>query len=331
MVFVGTEKAEVVRFTLVIRCALLGAFLCLPASAVNPDRRISQYAHSAWRILDGSLGGTPRSITQTADGYIMDRAESGIVRFDGVRFIPWTSPGAERLGASSVSALLGSSDGSLWIGSVRNGLWHWNNGRLTPYPTPAHVMSINSVQEEGKESIWFAVTEPRDQAGSVCEVGEGQFRCYGQPSGIPPRCCHSLAVDRTGDSWMGAATTIVKWKPRSSTATIISLSDAVADPTDVLGFAFPADDSASIGIDPPGRMGGLKRFFHGVLSPYTTTGWSSSNIGVITMLQDRQGTIWIGTSGQGLYRIRDGAVDHVGAAEGLSADHVTNIMEDHEG
>jgi ligand-binding sensor domain-containing protein len=37
--------------------------------ALDPGRRISQYAHTAWRVQDGSITiGT--SITQTADGYL---------------------------------------------------------------------------------------------------------------------------------------------------------------------------------------------------------------------------------------------------------------------
>ena len=39
--------------------ALWAPLLCLPALAVNPDRLISQYAHTAWRMQDGSFGGTP--------------------------------------------------------------------------------------------------------------------------------------------------------------------------------------------------------------------------------------------------------------------------------
>ena len=40
-----------------------------PAIAVDPDRHISQYGHTAWRVFDGAI---PRAagITQTTDGYI---------------------------------------------------------------------------------------------------------------------------------------------------------------------------------------------------------------------------------------------------------------------
>jgi ligand-binding sensor domain-containing protein len=67
-------------------------FLFLPlatssAWSLDPDRHISQYGHTAWRIQDGFFGGRARSITQTNpdhDGYIWIGTETGLFRFDGV-------------------------------------------------------------------------------------------------------------------------------------------------------------------------------------------------------------------------------------------------------
>ena len=39
-------------------------------AALDPSHRISQYAHTLWRVQDGYFGGQPVSITQTTDGYI---------------------------------------------------------------------------------------------------------------------------------------------------------------------------------------------------------------------------------------------------------------------
>ena len=39
----------------------------LPAAlALDPDRRISQYAHSAWRMRDGAFAGAPTAVTNPA-------------------------------------------------------------------------------------------------------------------------------------------------------------------------------------------------------------------------------------------------------------------------
>jgi len=60
---------------------------CPSALALNPALDISQYAHTAWRIRYGRLQSYPRAIAQTPDGYLWLGTESGLLRFDGVRFV----------------------------------------------------------------------------------------------------------------------------------------------------------------------------------------------------------------------------------------------------
>src|SRR5258708_801613 len=58
--------------------------LSTPVWGVDPDKYISQYRHSAWRMKDGLLRGEPNVITQTPDGYIWIGTAAGLIRFDGV-------------------------------------------------------------------------------------------------------------------------------------------------------------------------------------------------------------------------------------------------------
>jgi ligand-binding sensor domain-containing protein len=44
----------------------------------------------AWRIQDGFFGGAANAIAQTADGYLWIGTQTGLLRFDGIRFVPWT-------------------------------------------------------------------------------------------------------------------------------------------------------------------------------------------------------------------------------------------------
>jgi hypothetical protein len=60
-----TKKLKIPPSFLV--CFLLYFFAANSASAVDPSRHISQYAHTAWRIQDGVFSGAPNAITQTMD------------------------------------------------------------------------------------------------------------------------------------------------------------------------------------------------------------------------------------------------------------------------
>jgi ligand-binding sensor domain-containing protein len=68
-----------------------------PASALDPNMRITQYRHTAWRVQEGAFASPPNAIAQTADGYIWLGTGSGLVRYDGARFSPWSPPAARSL------------------------------------------------------------------------------------------------------------------------------------------------------------------------------------------------------------------------------------------
>src|SRR5215813_9288307 len=112
--------AEILKFTIArsISGFLLLIFFAASAWAVDPSKHISQYAHAVWRIQDGFFNGAPGAITQTTDGYIWIGTRAGLIRFDGVRFVPWTPPpGKSFYSSTEIFSVLGGKDGSLWIGT----------------------------------------------------------------------------------------------------------------------------------------------------------------------------------------------------------------------
>ncbi|MFZ0705412.1 MAG: hypothetical protein WAM71_07410, partial [Candidatus Korobacteraceae bacterium] len=50
-----------------LTCVLL---LAAPAHALDPNKHITQYMHTSWRIQDGSLPSGMHEIKQTADGFL---------------------------------------------------------------------------------------------------------------------------------------------------------------------------------------------------------------------------------------------------------------------
>jgi len=137
------------------------SFLVCPASALDPSRRISQYAHSAWRTQDGAFPGTPNAITQTADGYIWIGTSAGLVRFDGVRFAPWEPGKGKQLPSSVIYYLLGAKDGTLWIGTSA-GLASWKNGELLNFTNAPG--RIDFILEDHQGTIWAGRTPSRLRA-----------------------------------------------------------------------------------------------------------------------------------------------------------------------
>src|SRR5262249_37831229 len=127
----------------VARTALLAAMLlasCPPVFGLNPELDVSQYAHTAWTIREGFFTSPVLSIAQTPDGYLWLGTESGLLRFDGVRNLPWQPPQNQHLPSNLILSLLAARDGTLWIGT-HQGLASWKDGQLIRYDvfTGSHV------------------------------------------------------------------------------------------------------------------------------------------------------------------------------------------------
>src|SRR6266850_3421976 len=136
-----------------MRFALLSVLLFARVTfALEATHSISQYGHTMWTLQEGALPGVPMDMAQTTDGYLWVGTVAGLVRFDGVRFVPFAPPKDEELLNSRVVSLRAARDGSLWIGT-RADLEHWQNGHLIHYPD-AHG-TIMSILEDPGGKIWF--------------------------------------------------------------------------------------------------------------------------------------------------------------------------------
>jgi ligand-binding sensor domain-containing protein len=296
--------------------------------AIDPTRHISQYAHTAWRIQDGVFSGTPDDVTQTADGYLWIGTKSGLVRFDGVRFVPWTPPEGQQLPSSRINSLLGTPDGSLWIGTAV-GLSHWQNNHLTNYLNEQGV--VTSIIQSRNGAVWIELSNPTDEPGPLCQVTGTGMRCHGKADGIPVGVFGPVAEDILGNLWIGGDTALVRWRPDSHRVYKPSGLKSNAGAGGVLGLAADPDGSLWVGIERSGPGLGLQRLANGVWKPFRTPELDGSTVEVAALLLDRENALWVGTERQGIYRIYDGNVEHFGSADGLSSDYVFKCFEDREG
>src|SRR5258707_3855641 len=297
------------------------------AQAVDPDKRVSQYTHAAWRIQDAFFRGSPFAIAQTQDGYLWVGTRSELLRFDGVRFVPWSAERGQRLPASHVYGLLGARDGSLWI-ATSGGLSRWKNQTLTNYPGP--IGCVFSILEDHSGTIWFTQSTVASRE-PLCQVVDTSKRCLGVADGVPRvNMVDGLIEDGQGNIWIGSDKALVRWRPGSqSVYRPHGLETNSA--TGIAGLASTADGKIWVGINRTGPGLGLQQIVNGQWSAFKTRDLDSSTWGINALFMDREGTLWVGTEDRGLYRLRDGVVDHVDRASGLSANGVQQIFEDPEG
>src|SRR5208282_196118 len=304
------------------------ALLCGSATALDPNRQISQYAHTAWRIQDGVFSGTPHAITQTTDGYLWIGTEGGLVRFDGVRFVPWTAPEGKQLPSPRIYSLLGAGDGSLWIGTG-TGLARWKNMDLVNYSgAPGFVESI---LEDPKGTVWMTRSQVHDEKGPLCGVTSSTLRCYGAADGIPFAYAQPLMRDSLENIWVGSSLGLCRWKPGSSNTYLPEALKRAKGLSGVSAITTAADGSILVGMRWSGTGLGLQQLVQGVWKSYSVPGMDGSGLEVTALLKDRDNGLWIGTTNQGIYRIHGGKADHFRSADGLSSDSVESFYQDREG
>jgi ligand-binding sensor domain-containing protein/signal transduction histidine kinase len=307
-------------------CSFLLLFLTGTASALDPHRLISQYAHTVWRTQDG-FPHTPNMITQTSDGYIWISTGGSLFRFDGVTMTP-VPPQKSFPTDEGINWLLGSRDGSLWMGTY-NGLYRLKDGEA--FSLPIKRGGVESILEDRDGAIWITRTRVRTLEGSLCRIVGNDAKCYAKDKsdGNPASFATALAKDSSGDIWFGCQM-LCRWNGNSISH---YMEEQIDHPSGdgVVALAAGLAGSVWVAMDGVGPGLGVRHYNNGSFMSYVVPGFDGATIRAVSLLLDRDQTLWVGTESQGLYHIHDGRADHYGAAQGLTGDDVNSIYEDREG
>ena len=295
----------------------LVTLVCPCALALNPALDVSEYAHSAWRVRDGFVNGTIGSIAQTPDGYLWLGTEFGLLRFDGVRAVPWQPPQGQHLPSNSVFSLLTARNGTLWIGTSK-GLASWKDGKLTQYPELAGQFVRAPMLEDSEGTIWVGGNGFPPPA-KLCAIHQGSVQCYGEGGGFV-NGIRSVYEDRERNLWVGLRDGLWRWKPGPP-----EFHPAAGPGMGIRGLA-ETDDGALLF----GPRTGVRRLVGTKIEAYPLPN-SAQHFTVSSLLRDRDGSLWIGTSDAGLAHVHGGRTDVFAQADGLSSDYVSALFEDREG
>ena len=148
---------------------------------------------------------------------------------------------------------------------------------------------------------------------------------------MPISPADSLLPDGKGGFWLGGQTGLVHWHDGVSETYPIKALNSNAGQQGVVSLARGPDGTLWVGILAEGPGLGLGRLIEGIAKPFVTPTFDGSKVVVNAMVFDRDGNLWVGTVGKGLFRIRGNVVDHFQHRDGLSGDSVLALFEDREG
>jgi signal transduction histidine kinase/ligand-binding sensor domain-containing protein len=313
---------------------MIGIVFAIPAKALDPQKRISQFTHTSWTAKDG-VPGPVRAIAQTPDGYLWLGTEAGLYRFDGLHFVAWEPSFGEEILGSSVWSLCTSRDGSLWIGFSSGGISQLRNGHLKNYSHADGVPDggILSIVEDGNGSIWAG-----GQYG-LTKLDRGSWRRVGAAeSGYPAPGAQILFVDRRRTLWVATdGLNFGLGKDPVRRNTILSLAHnakSFAATLESVGQVWTMAEAPDGEVWIADTTGLTVR---PIMSRHTWEAGIKVGAEPLCVLFDRDRTLWIGPDQRGLRRVVDvrqperAVLDQLWAREGLSSDRVYSALEDREG
>jgi len=315
---------------------ILSAFLSYvlfgtaPVHALDPDKHLTQYIHTSWRVQDGSAPPGIEALAQTSDGYLWFSSDSqGMYRFDGVRFLPWTWS----LDGKTIKAIVniyGDHAGGLWALGERE-IVHLKGGVVTSHFNLDGLQQFQQISEDPDGFLWVVRGSVAGSDAPLCRITDGAIKCFGKSDGVPTSPVDSLLADGKGGFWLGGQTALVHWHDGVSETYPIEALNSNAGQVGISGLTRDRDGDLWVGILAEGRGLGLGRLIGGTVKPFVTPTFDGSKVVVSVMISDRDGNLWVGTAGKGIFRIHGNVVDHYQGTDGLSSDTVLALFEDREG
>jgi signal transduction histidine kinase/streptogramin lyase len=310
------------RFFPVIVLLLLALTPAAPLRAIDLHDVLIDYTLTSWSRKDGLVGPVV-AIAQGHDGFLWLGTDEGLVRFDGVRFVDWEAIGGSPLPRLSVRALHVGDDGALWAGFGGTGGVARIQARTAQiYSTigNAQIGSVSAIVEDHDHVIWVA------GALGLFRLAQGGWQHLGAAQGLPATGYTNAYVDSRGIVWVGTGEGFYR-RP-----------DATRDRFERVEDSNDSARSLSISEAPDGRVWANDPIFgFRPLDGRTTPQRLAQSGRGYRLLHDRDANLWVGTIGQGLWRVRDAGdpdritIEKSTVPSGLSSDAVRCVFEDRDG
>jgi signal transduction histidine kinase/streptogramin lyase len=253
------------------------------------------------------------SVVEDRDGNIWAGTNGGIARLEGDRFVV-PATGTE---SNVVRTLFEDREGDLWVGG-NDGLTRLRDDSFTAYGKTEGMPSDepNTMFQDHLGQLWVGFHD----AGLML-FSKSSPRLFTHRDGMPETEIFSIRETPGGDLLMGTRAGLVRM--HGATFTI----SAPPDPQ-LRRLVWDAlEDSA--GRVWMGTPGGLVEVT--AKGPRTVAGGGPVVNGVPTLCEGRDGVLWAGSYGKGLWRIQGGDLRQLGLADGLSSENIRKIYEDSDG
>lgn len=315
-----------------VRICLFAILLIFkPAFADDLQKSLNQYSHESRTNQNGLPGEAVNDILQTPDGYLWLLTSSGLVRFDGVRFVRIEPRVGNELLQEPIQTICRGASGHLLVRSYSRTLIYKDN-EFSDYAPPAALPdgAILKMFETAAGRVW---------------IGSDNFVYQLRKNGVQQILgktgwASSFLEDHLGNLWIVTGSGLFKYNQIGFTQysngfhqAFIESSERVdrrgPDGHPIKGrvTAVAEDRQGDLWV---GTRDGLYKIGKGDLSVKSPARLLQGKH-ISAILQDKNGNLWVGTDASGLYLLTNGVWSSMTMSDGLSDNTILSLFEDREG
>ena len=322
-------------------------------SAVASPPWFARTWQSDMGLPDNSVVG----IDQTPDGFLWVVTKTGLVRFDGVQFrqFPLTAAGVP---AGMIHALLADRRGRLWVAMEGQIVICVDPGRTTKVfhlkkgpPDRGTGMMV----EDGEGTVWVSYVSG-EAVSEVFRIQNGQARLFTAEDGLPEAGNCELAVDRGGRLWFSRGSRVGVFRDGQFRPLAQSGVQRItaARGGGIWGYAHNSiwkfrEDSAPVmvGTPPPALASASPTVLHEDHTGRLLIGTSEAGLfcydgtdfttlptahqTILSLKEDREGNLWVGTRGGGLNQLKPRLVELLATGTNAPLEAVRSVCQDSDG
>jgi signal transduction histidine kinase/streptogramin lyase len=331
----STDRGMTLRRVILTIAALLA--VCCPLSAQNQN--LWQMLHTSWLGRDGAPQDI-NALAQTPDGVLWIGATGGLFSFDGIAFRSFQpKPGDKPLPFSSISSLVVSKNGDLWVEGIYNAsIVRISNGKVTIFDHIAGsgCCAFDDLQEDADGTMWAILN-----ATEIVRLGSDSIWHQSPTPQSPLKLVSSMYFDSLGTQWVIQDKQLYR-RPRGQTRFISndgvpSLIARMKEDRERRIWMFGRHHSADV------EMRGAINIATADSSDRRTIPSSLLGLQINDLIETPDSQLWLAIRGKGIAHLRvassysnkssapNSAIEFYAADQGLTSDNPTVIYPDATG
>jgi signal transduction histidine kinase/ligand-binding sensor domain-containing protein/CheY-like chemotaxis protein len=345
-----------------IRVSLLLAFICLACNesrGLNPSQSFHQYVHNVWTSSEGLPQNSVLTMAQTRDGYLWFGTAEGLARFNTRHFTLFNPDNTAELKDKMITVLLSEKTGDgLWIGTYGGGFSHYVAGEFHAYGVKDGLPGnfVSALAQDSNGTLWIGTTS------GLATLRAGNLAPFTASPELAREAIIALCAGSDGVVWVATSSSIFRLDATGvsqwfkGTITDPSALVIVGDGSLWVGTSHHgvyqyaqgkltqyqppqilADRATAILQDQNGsvwvglRQSGVCRLLQPAKAECYTEKEGLAGYGVLSLYEDREGALWIGTMTGGANRLKDGKFVTYDSSAGLSNEFVIGLYQSRDG